>query len=63
MRKFIISDVHGNGNLYYTIMNYLENISKLDEVTLYINGDLIDVKYEINLLYYDKNQFYQFLLL
>ena len=42
MRKFIISDIHGNGNLYYSIMNYLDNISKNDEVTLYINGDLID---------------------
>lgn len=42
MRNFIISDIHGNGNLYYAIMNYLENISKNYEVTLYINGDLID---------------------
>ena len=42
MRKFIISDLHGNGNIYDSIMAYLENISKKDEVTLYINGDLID---------------------
>ena len=42
MRKFIISDIHGNGDLYYSVMSYLENISKEDEVTLYINGDLID---------------------
>ena len=42
MRKFIISDIHGNGNLYYSVMSYIENVSKTDEVTLYINGDLID---------------------
>ena len=42
MRKFIISDIHGNGNLYYSVMSYLENISKCEDVTLYINGDLID---------------------
>ena len=42
MKKFIISDIHGNGNLYYSIMSYLENVSKTDEVILYINGDLID---------------------
>ena len=42
MRKFVISDIHGNGNLYYSVMSYLENISKCEDVTLYINGDLID---------------------
>ena len=42
MRKFIISDIHGNGNLYYSVMSYIENISIYDDVTLYINGDLID---------------------
>ncbi len=42
MRNFVISDIHGNGNLYYLVMRYLENISKTDDVTLYINGDLID---------------------
>ena len=42
MRKFIISDIHGNGNLYYSVMSYLENISKGEDVILYINGDLID---------------------
>lgn len=42
MRNFIVSDIHGNGNLYYSVMNYVENISKDDEATLYINGDLID---------------------
>ena len=42
MRKYIISDIHGNGNLYYSVMSYIENISKIDDVVLYINGDLID---------------------
>jgi hypothetical protein len=42
MRKFIISDIHGNGKLYYSCMSYMNNISKYDDVTLYINGDLID---------------------
>ena len=42
MRKFIISDIHGDGNVYNSVMGYLDNISKNEEVTLYINGDLID---------------------
>ena len=42
MKKFIISDIHGLGNVYYSIMNYLDNISKLESLELYINGDLID---------------------
>lgn len=42
MRKFIVSDLHGNGNVYNSIMGYLENINKEEDVTLYINGDLID---------------------
>ncbi len=42
MRKFIISDIHGLGNLYYSIMGYLDNIQKEEQVELYINGDLID---------------------
>ena len=42
MRKFIISDIHGNGDLYYSVMSYLENVSEYEDVTLYINGDLID---------------------
>lgn len=33
MRKFIVSDIHGFGNLYYAIMNYLDNLSK----TLMVN--------------------------
>ena len=42
MRKFIVSDLHGNGDIYDSIMAYLENISMSEEVELYINGDLID---------------------
>ena len=42
MRKFIVSDLHGNGNMYISIMKYLENVNKEDEIILYINGDLID---------------------
>ena len=44
MKKFIVSDLHGNGNIYNSIMYYLENLKdSLDEdITLYINGDLID---------------------
>ena len=44
MRRFIVSDLHGNGNIYNSIMAYLENINNLhkEEITLYINGDLID---------------------
>ncbi len=42
MRKFIVSDLHGDGNVYRSIMSYLDNISKNEEIELYINGDLID---------------------
>ena len=46
MRKFVISDIHGFGNVYYSIMSYLDNISKEENIELYINGDLIDRGYE-----------------
>ena len=44
MRKFVISDLHGNGNMYNIIMSYLKNIKEHtgEDITLYINGDLID---------------------
>ena len=42
MRKFIISDIHGDGNIYNSIMGYLDNVSKKEQIILYINGDLID---------------------
>ena len=42
MRKFVVSDLHGNGEVYDSIMAYLENISLIDDIELYINGDLID---------------------
>ena len=48
MRNFIISDLHGDGNVYDSIISYLENVSKDsdEEITLYINGDLIDRGYD-----------------
>lgn len=46
MRKFIISDIHGNGNIYYSIMNYLDNLNQKEDIILYINGDLIDRGYD-----------------
>ena len=42
MRKFIVSDLHGDGNVYKSIMSYLDNLSKDEDISLYINGDLID---------------------
>lgn len=42
MKKYIISDLHGNGEVYNSIMSYLENISLVEDVELYINGDLFD---------------------
>lgn len=44
MRKFIISDLHGCGDIYESIITYLENLALVEEesVHLYINGDLID---------------------
>ncbi len=42
MRRFIISDIHGLGNIYYAVMNYLDNVSKEEAIELYINGDLFD---------------------
>lgn len=44
MRNFIVSDLHGDSNAYDSIMAYLENVSKEsdDDLTLFINGDLID---------------------
>ena len=42
MRKFIISDLHGCGCFYDSVINFLENINKTEDVMLYINGDLID---------------------
>ena len=42
MRKFIVSDIHGNGDIYDSIMGYLDNIGVSEDVELFINGDLID---------------------
>lgn len=46
MRKFVVSDIHGFGNVYYAMMGYLDNLSKEEEIELYINGDLFDYGYE-----------------
>ena len=46
MRKFIISDIDGDGVIYDSIMGYLDNISLMDDVELYINGDLMDRGYD-----------------
>ena len=42
MRNFIVSDLHGSDKIYYSIINYLNNVDNNDNVSLYINGDLID---------------------
>lgn len=41
-RTYIVSDLHGSGEVYDSIMGYLENISLIYDTELYINGDLID---------------------
>ena len=45
MRTFIVSDLHGDGFMYDMIMKYLDHIGTREDVTLYINGDLIDRGY------------------
>lgn len=44
MRNFIVSDLHGNGPVYDSIINYLSNEKEYgnDDITLHVNGDLID---------------------
>ncbi len=42
MKKFLVSDLHGNGEIYDAIISFLENYNAVEDVTLYINGDLID---------------------
>lgn len=44
MKNFIVSDLHGNGYVYDSILNYLQNELEYgnDDLTLHINGDLID---------------------
>ena len=34
MRKFIYSDLHGNGNMYHTIMSYLDKTFKPKKLIL-----------------------------
>ena len=42
MKKYIVSDIHGNGDIYNSIMGYLDNVNLVEDVTLYMNGDLFD---------------------
>ena len=42
MKKFVVSDLHGDGIIYQTIMNYMDFLSLKEEVEFFINGDLID---------------------
>ncbi len=44
MRHFIVSDLHGCGYTYDSIINFLSNELKYgnDDIVLHINGDLID---------------------
>lgn len=42
MRKFVVADLHGCGEVYDSIMGYLDNVSLLEPVDFTINGDLID---------------------
>ena len=57
MRRFIISDLHGDGNAYKSIMLYLERINQIEPVILYINGDLIDWGIESGEMFLDvKNR-------
>ena len=53
MKTFIVSDLHGNGEVYDSIMSYLENVSNEEEVELYINGDLIDHGFDSFRMLYD----------
>ena len=45
MRKFIISDLHGNGEVYDSIIGYLENISLInvtsDSELLLLSDDVV----------------------
>ena len=49
MRKFIVSDIHGLGNVYYAIMNYLENYMIVIDNKHVLSG------------YLDPNKEYEFL--
>lgn len=44
MKKYIVSDLHGSGDVYNSILAYLENVKLAtdEDVELFINGDLID---------------------
>lgn len=42
MKKYVVSDLHGDGLVYATIISYLESIHPKRDFKLYVNGDLID---------------------
>ena len=48
MRHFIVSDLHGDGTMYDSIIGYMDNVANdsSDDITLHINGDLIDRGYD-----------------
>ena len=50
MRKFVVSDLHGDRRMYDLILSYLENVSLIDDVLLIINGNLIDYNGSFELL-------------
>ena len=50
MRKFVISDLYGNKEMYDFILSYLEDVSLLDDVFLVINGNLIDSSSSLEIL-------------
>ena len=42
MKKYVVSDLHGDGLIYATIISYLENVHPREDFKLYVNGDVID---------------------
>ncbi len=42
MKKYVVGDLHGATSVYQTIMSYLEEVRKEEDLILYIDGDLID---------------------
>ena len=42
MKKYVVSDLHGEGLVYETIISYLESIHPKKDFKLYVLGDLID---------------------
>lgn len=42
MRKFVVSDLYGDREMFSMIFSYLENLSLQEDVLLIINGNLVD---------------------